>query len=401
MSISRTEFSLLMAFLMSVCAIAIDALLPALGIIGQELAVTHPNHPQLLIMGIFAGMAVGELVAGPLSDAWGRKPVLYIGAAIYLLGSFICYLSADFAWLLAGRVIQGFGGAAPYITVVSVVRDRYAGRDMARIMSIVMMIFILVPAVAPSIGQAVMHLSGWRGIFVLYMLYALVACLWVFLRLDETLPQERRVPLTRKAFIHGLKVIAGNRTTTIYSLCMGFCFGSFMGYLGASQQIFQIQFGVGEAFSLYFGGLALVLGAASLVNSSLVMRVGMRRICRRSMLAIIYSSFIFLVLHIVVENITLPMFVAYAAVLFFAFGLCFGNLNAIALEPMGDIAGMATAITGCVISLLSLVIGTFIGQSYDNTLIPISSGFLFFGVITYGLMVIEGRAGKASAEQLG
>lgn len=390
-SISSKEFTLLMALLMSVVAISIDALLPALGVLGQELGITQPNRVQLVIGCIFGGMSVGQLIAGPLSDAMGRKPVLYVGIALYLVGSVICYFARSFEILLAGRCLQGLGVSGPYVTAVSVVRDKFSGRNMAEVMSLIMMIFIMVPAIAPSLGQAVMHLAGWRAIFILYVGYAITVGLWIALRLEETLPVAHRQPLRQKAFVHGVRTVIGNRTTMIYMLCMGLSFGSFIGYLGASQQIFQGQFGVGEAFSLYFGGLALVLGAASLANSKFVARLGMRYICLRAISIIVIASAIFLAMHFVLPAITLSMFVIYAAILFFAFGLMFGNLNAIAMEPMGDVAGMAAAIVGSASSVLSLVLGSIIGQLYNNTLIPITTGFLVLGALCWLLMKTEQR----------
>ena len=388
-SATTREFTILMALLISIVAISIDALLPALGVIGRDFAVTNQNQVQLIIGCIFGGMAVGQLVAGPMSDALGRKPVLYAGIVLYLAGSVFCYFADSFNMLLVGRIIQGLGVAAPYVTAVSVVRDKYSGRDMASVMSLVMMIFILVPAIAPSLGQAVMHFADWRAIFLLYIGYSIVIGLWIMLRLEETLPPSHRTPHKFSAFAHSLRIILNNRTTTIYTICMGLCFGSFIGYLGASQQIFQDQFGVGEKFSLYFGGLALVLGLASLMNSKFVVRLGMRYICTHAMGAIVVASLIFLGLHVIVDSITLPMFLIYASILFFSFGLMFGNLNAIAMEPMGEVAGMASAIIGSVSSVISLVIGTFVGQMYNNTLIPIAFGFLGCGIIAYILMRVE------------
>ena len=380
-----------MALLMSIVAISIDALLPALGLISGEMALDDPNRAQLLISGIFAGMAVGQLLIGPLSDAIGRRPVLFAGIGLYLVGSVICYYADNFSMLLIGRLVQGLGVAGPYVTAVSVVRDKYSGRDMARIMSLIMMIFILVPAIAPSLGQFVMHLSGWRGIFLLYIGYAITIGLWILFRLEETLPPERRIPLRLSALLHGLRVVVSNRTTVIYTLCMGLTFGSLIGYLNASRQIFQDQFGAGETFALYFGGLALVLGVASLANSLIVARLGMRNICAHAMGSIALVSALFLLAHFVVDVITLPMFLAYAALLFFAFGLIFGNLNAIAMEPMGDVAGMASAITGATSSVLSLALGTAIGQMYDNTLLPITGGFLALSSIAWVMIQQERR----------
>ncbi|MES2984325.1 MAG: multidrug effflux MFS transporter [Pseudomonadota bacterium] len=389
--IAGKEFTLLMALLMSIVAISIDAMLPALSLIGQDLGVSEPNRMQLVIGCIFGGLAIGQLVAGPLSDAFGRKPVLFSGIVLYLVGSVVCYGATDFPMLLIGRVIQGLGVAGPYVTAVSVVRDKFSGRDMAQVMSLVMMIFILVPAIAPSLGQLIMHLSGWRAIFLLYIGYAILIGGWIALRLEETLPKQRRLPLRLAAFAHGFGVVVKNRTTVIYMVCMGLCFGSLIGYLGASRQIFQDQFGVGEDFALYFGGLALVLGVASLLNSRLVGRVGMRPICARAMATSAIASLLFLLLHQLVDTITLPMFVAYAAVLFFCFGLMFGNLNAIAMEPMGHVAGMASAIIGATSSVISLTLGTAIGQMYDNSLEPITFGFLVLGSVSFVLITLERR----------
>lgn len=387
---STKEFTLLMALLMSIVAISIDALLPALGIIGNELQVSDPNHVQLVIGFIFAGMALGQLIAGPLSDALGRKPILYTGIGLYLVGSVYCYIATSFDGLLLGRAIQGLGVAGPYVTATSVVRDKYAGRDMAKVMSLIMMIFILVPAIAPTLGQGILHIADWRAIFVLYIAYSITIALWIALHLEETLPPGKRIALKPIAFLEGFRDVLSNRTTTTYMVAMGLCFGSFIGYLGASQQIFQDQFGVGEDFALYFGGLALVLGVASLANSKFVGTYGMRFICTRAMGAIVVASGVFYALHFVLP-ITLWWFVGYAAVLFFAFGLMFGNLNAIAMEPMGHIAGMASAIMGATSSVISLGLGTFIGQMYDGTLKPITLGFLALGSVTVLLMRNEQR----------
>jgi DHA1 family bicyclomycin/chloramphenicol resistance-like MFS transporter len=386
-----------MALMMSIVAISIDALLPALGLIGGEMRIVHENDVQLVIGFIFAGMAIGQLIAGPLSDALGRKPILFAGIALYLAGSVFCYFAQEFNLLLTGRFIQGLGVAAPYVTAVSVVRDKYSGRDMARIMSIVMMIFIIVPAIAPTLGQVVMHNAGWRAIFLLYIVYSITIGLWIAFRLEETLPREKRSRLEASAFIHGFKTVIGNKTTAIYMVCMGLLFGSFIGYLGASQQIFQVQFGVGEAFALYFGGLALVLGVASLANSKLVVKLGMRRICLWAMGTVVAISAVFLGLHYVVETVTLPMFLCYASVLFFMFGLMFGNINAIAMEPMGEVAGMASAIIGSVSSIMSIGLGTMIGQMYDNTLVPIAAGFTVLGCGAWVLMQIEQRWHRVQA----
>ncbi|RYZ78799.1 MAG: MFS transporter, partial [Moraxellaceae bacterium] len=285
--IKSREFALLMALLMSIVSFSIDAILPALGQIGLGMQVSNPNHVQWVITFIFAGMTLGQLIAGPLSDAIGRKRILFAGIAIYFVGSLLCYLTQQFEWFLLGRFIQGVGVAGPYVAAISVVRDKYSGAQMARVMSLIMMVFMVAPAIAPAIGQVVIHLAGWREIFLLYILYALIVGGWIALRLEETLKPQQRIPLKVAAFQQGFKQVVSHRTTMSYLLCTGLCFGGFIGYLGSSQQIFMQQFGQsGTRFSLYFALLAALMGIASFVNARLVARVGMRRICMTAMLVI-------------------------------------------------------------------------------------------------------------------
>ncbi len=384
------EFTILMASMMSIVAISIDAFLPALGMVGRDLNLTNPNHAQYLIGFIFLGMALGQLVCGPLSDALGRKKVLYAGIALYLAGSAVCLVADNLGMMLCGRFLQGLGVSGPYVSAISIVRDKYSGRHMARVMSVIMTIFILVPAIAPTLGQAILLLASWRGIFLLYILYALTVVTWLYFRLEETLPPSKRVPFNPHNLWHGLCEVAGNRATRFYTICMGICFGSFIGYLSSSQQIFQVQFDAGKMFTVYFGALALVLGGASMVNSRLVEGLGMRYICTRSFMCIVGASLLFLGLHAFAE-IQLWMFLIYAAILFFCFGLVFGNLNALAMEPMGHIAGTASAVIGCTSSVISMTLGAIIGQMYNNTLIPVASGFMVLGILALACMRLAER----------
>ena len=384
--ISSQEFTLLVALLMSIVAMSIDALLPALGFISSDIHLSHSNQAQYIISALFLGMAIGQLVCGPLSDATGRKKILYAGILLFFCGSVICFFAQDMNTLLIGRFIQGLGVAGPYVSAISIVRDKYAGNEMARIMSLVMMIFIMVPALAPSIGQAVLLVSSWRYIFVLYIVYALIIGIWIFVRLEETLPKEYRIPFSTRGFIDGFKEVISNYTTMCYTLCMGLFFGSFLGYLNSSQQIFQDLFQTGKLFTLYFGILALVFGVASLVNARLVQKWGMDYLCSRAVGGIIISSACFLVVLVFLPA-NLWLFMIYASVLFFCFGLVFGNVNAMAMEPMGHVAGIASAVIGATSSLMSMLIGTVIGQLYNNTLIPITSGFLVLS--TAALIILQ------------
>ncbi|PZP38468.1 MAG: Bcr/CflA family drug resistance efflux transporter [Pseudomonas fluorescens] len=376
------EFIALIALLMSIAAMSIDAMLPALGHIGTDLGATNPNQPQLVVTCIFLGMAIGQLICGPLSDAIGRKPILTYTIALYLVGTVVCLMSESMPMILFGRVLQGLGVSGPYVCSMSVVRDKFHGRQMAKVMSLVTMIFIMVPAIAPALGQGILAISSWRGIFVLYLVYAVVISLWVALRLTETLPQSSRVPFSLKNIRKGITKVFTTRTTFCYMICMGLTFGGLMGYLTSAQQIFQSHFNVGEYFALCFGGLALMFGVSSMVNARLVERLGMRPLCRRAMLANIVTSAIFVGLCLFTQP-SLWMFLLYCAIIFFNFGMLFGNLNALAMEPMGHIAGLAAAIIGAFSSVLSLSMGTAIGQMYNDTLLPIAAGFLVLGALSY------------------
>ena len=391
--ISTGEFTLLVALMMSIVAISIDALLPALDAIRADIVMSHPNQAQLVVSALFFGMALGQLICGPLSDATGRKKVLNGGIALFLVGTVVCYFANDISTLLFGRFIQGLGVAGPYVSAISIVRDKYSGNDMARIMSLVMMIFVMVPALAPSLGQAVLWVGSWRDIFLLYVGYALLIVVWIFCRLEETLPKPHRIPMSKKGFSEGFKEVISNVPTVCYMVCMGLFFGSFIGYLNSAQQIFQDLFKTGELFTLYFGLLAIVFGAASLVNSRLVQKWGMQHLSDSAVLGIIVSSAVFLVLHLAIE-VQLWMFLSYAAVLFFCFGLVFGNINAMAMEPMGHVAGIAAAIIGATSSIMSMCIGTVIGQMYNGTLIPVTAGFFIFSCISMAILTFA-KAYKA------
>ncbi|WP_406859895.1 multidrug effflux MFS transporter [Acinetobacter baumannii] len=391
------EFALLMALLMSIVSFSIDAVLPALGEVGRVFELKNNNQTQWVIIGIFSGMTIGQLIAGPLSDAIGRKRILFTGIIIYFLGSLLCFTTQSFEWFLVGRFIQGIGVSGPYVASISIVRDKYSGAQMARIMSLIMMVFMVAPAIAPSLGQLIIHFFGWRDIFVLYMIYATVVGAWVALRLEETLLPENRLPMRLQAFQDGFKEVVSNKTTMSYLLCAGFCFGGFIGYLGTSQQIFMQQFGkTGQEFSAYFAVLAGVMGIASFTNSKIVMKFGMRPICIYGFLGLCLISLTFLGILLIGVTVAFWMFMLYACILFLLFGTLFGNLNAIAMEPMGHVAGMASAIIGAASSVLSLILASIIGQLYNGTLIPMTCGFVILCGLAFMMTVYENRYLKKS-----
>ncbi|WP_438863853.1 multidrug effflux MFS transporter [Neptunicella sp.] len=400
------EFIALMAIMMSVVAISIDALLPALGIIGRDLQVSHPNQAQFIISAIFIGLALGQLVSGPLSDAIGRKKVLFVGLTLYLFGSVICVTAGSIEVMLTGRFIQGLGVSGPYLSVMSIVRDKYSGAAMAKIMSLVMMVFMTVPILAPALGQLILAFASWQTIFTLYIVYAIGIGTWAWLRLEETLHPENVVPFRVSNIINGTITVLSNKTTLCYTVVMGCIFGALIGDLNSIPQVFQVQYAVGDMFALYFGLQAFGLGVSSFINSQLVERFGMRKLCLIGA-AIISGTSAILFIYSYFQDPPFFVFFAYGAVILFCFGIMFGNLNAIALEPMGHIAGLAAAIVGALSSVLGIALGTYIGQLYNGTIVPLVLGFMLLGALAFIIMSMENishaksRAKALCEEQVG
>ena len=381
------EFVTLLAMMVSILALSIDAMLPALGQIGRDLSVAEVNDVQLVISAMFLGFAAGQLVAGPLSDSYGRKPVIYGGYVIFIAGCLMAMFAASFEMLLAGRVLQGLGAAAPRIVSMALVRDGYEGRAMARIQSIVMAIFILVPALAPAAGQGVLLVADWRAIFGLLLVMALVAFVWFAVRQPETLGIEARRRFSISNVAGGIAEALGYRAMTGYTMAAGIIFGAFLGYLSSAQQIFQQAYETGELFVLYFGGAALAIGAASMFNSKVVMRLGMRYMTWRALAGLAALSIAFLPLVMTWNGLPpLWMFVAWLVLAFFCVGILFGNFNALAMEPVGHMAGLGAAIVGSVSTFISLPLGWAIGHAYDGTVLPLVAGFAMLALMSLGVM---------------
>jgi DHA1 family bicyclomycin/chloramphenicol resistance-like MFS transporter len=302
--------------------------------------------------------------------------------------------------MLAGRFLQGLGVSGPYVSTMSIVRDKYSGAAMGKVMSLIMMIFIMTPAIAPSLGVGIITFASWRYIFVLYIAYAVLVMAWAGFRLKETLPPEKRISFSAAHIVSGARTVFGNRQTVCYMLAIAFIFGSMTGYLNSSQQIFQEHFGAGKMFAIYFGSLALTFGLASLGNSHVVEKLGMRKLAIRAMAGIVAASAIFFVINLIMD-VPVWMFLIYVACVFFGLGFLFGNLNALAMEPMGHIAGTASAIIGSVSSIISIVLGTTIGQLYNDTLLPVTGGFMVFGCLALGMVFLAGGGTPAGNREPG
>lgn len=376
------EFIVLVALLNAMVAMSIDTMLPAIGAIAAELGATDPNSRQFIITTFFAGMTIGTLIYGPWSDSIGRKPAIFIGLVLYAAGSLLCLISTNFPMILIGRFIQGFGASSPRIVSIAMVRDGQAGAAMARVMSFVMTVFMLVPIMAPSIGQLVLLVASWRFIFLGFLGMGLIAGLWLWFRQEETLPRDRRSQLSGTALLTAAIEVLKHPVAMGYTIAVGCIFGSFICYLGTSQQLFAEQYGQGEFFAIWFGVFAVAIAIAMLLNARLVMKYGMRNLSKWALRGNIALSAGFLVAGLAMAGHP-PLWVlaGFLFLNFFCCGLLFGNYNAIALEPMGRIAGMAAAISGALSSLLAIVAGGLIGQLYDGSVIPLAAGFTGLGLL--------------------
>ncbi len=370
------EFVALTAALISLTALSIDAILPALSHIREEFNIADPNRAQFLIGSLFLGFCFGQLFFGPIADSYGRKGSIYGGLFIFIIGSLMGLFAPNFNIMIAGRILQGFGAAATRVVTTAMVRDCYSGREMARVMSFVMAVFILVPAIAPLLGQGVLMVASWHYIFVMFLAMAVLNLVWMHLRIDETLPAEKRRPFTFEVIFGAMKEVVCHKVALCYTICAGLVFGCLIAYLTTSQQLFQEYYEAGDMFAVYFGVIALVLGVASMVNSSIVRQYGMRRISHYALLAQVIVTAIFCALCYMMP-LSLPFyaFMIFIVVFFFFMGMLFGNLNAAALEPMGHIAGIASAVIGSLSSFISLSVGSAVGQAYDGTPLPLAIGF--------------------------
>lgn len=379
--LSLTEFVILLATMISIVALSIDIMLPALDVMGRDLNVANINDVQLIITSLLLGFAVGQMVAGPVSDSIGRKPVIYIGYVVFIIGCLLSIYATSLSLMLVGRVLQGLGAASPRVVTLALVRDSYEGRAMARIMSIVMAVFILIPSIAPAIGQGIIAVSGWRSIFTVMMAMAIISVTWFTLRQPETLPQSGRRKFSLANVFSGIREACSYRSAMGYTLASGLVFGAFVGYLSAAQQIFQISFEVGSLFPLYFGGASLSIGVASIVNAKLVMRYGMRLLTMRALIASTLLSSAFLVPTIIMDGIPpFWLFMAWLTINFFCIGIMFGNFHALALEPLGHMAGLGAALVGSLSTIISLPLGWTVGYLFDGGATSLVCGFAFLGL---------------------
>ncbi len=381
------EFVTLIALMIAIVAFSTDAMLPAMSEIGGDLGVQRSNDNQLIISLLFLGLSVGQLIYGPISDSVGRKPAIYAGFGIFILGSFFSLFATNFTVMLVGRVLQGVGVAGPRIVTVALVRDQYEGRAMARVMSFVMAVFIFVPIIAPSIGQVILLFFHWRMIFGLFILQSVLITIWFALRQPETLPLDRRIPFSTKRIFDGLKIVFDNRIAVGYTIIAGLITGPFLAYLSTAPQIFQEIYGLGALFPVFFAILSIGSGVGSIVNARLVMRYGMERLSSGALWGTtIVSTLFFMVALMFAGQPPLWMVMVYLLLIFLGIGILFGNLNALAMEPLGHVAGIGAAVVGSVTTIIAMLLGILIGQSFDQTVLPLVVGFAVLSFLSILMM---------------
>ncbi|NDR58719.1 multidrug effflux MFS transporter [Aliiruegeria sabulilitoris] len=384
-----TEFVALMAVLMATVAFSTDAMLPAFPEISAELSPSSPNRAQLIVAFFLLGLGVGTIFTGPMSDAWGRKPVILGGAVVYIAGAMICWQAGSLEIMLGGRILQGVGGAAGRTVCMAIVRDLYSGRRMSQISSLIMMIFSIVPAMAPTFGAQVIDLAGWRAIFVAFAFVSTIGATWFWLRQPETLPTARRTPLRPGSLMVNTRYVLSMRVVIVAIIVQVLTYGTLFSMISSVLQIFDITYGRGEHFHFWFAGVALLAASSGFLNAKLVNHLGMRFMINAMLVAqITLSSLAALLLWGVGLTGTagFVVFLVFTLGILFQNGLIAGNATALAMEPVGHLAGLAASAMGAISTILAVLIAIPVGQAFDGTPVPLILCSLTCAGLSFGTM---------------
>lgn len=379
---SFPEFVALIALMMGVTAFSIDNLLPAFDVIGARFALRDPNDVQLLVYAYMVAFALAQMAYGPISDVVGRRPVLLAGLAVFAAGSLLAMAAPSFELLIAARAIQGIGTAAARVLAVAIVRDRFEGRDMARVMSLAMMVFLVVPIVAPAIGTGILMVGGWPAIFASMLTLGLALALWFGLRMPETLHPEYRLSFSPARIAGAVRLTVTTRVAFGYATAVGLLLGCVLSYVGSAQQILETTvYGLGPVFSVYFGLVAAVMGAGALLNSQFVRRLGMRRLSHSGICGFVLAAGLHLALALAFGGQPpLALFIGLLSLKFFLFSLTVPNFNAMAMQPLGAVAGTASSFIGAYTTLIGALGGFAVGRAFDGSVVPLTAGFLLLGL---------------------
>ena len=390
----QSEFVALIAALFAIVAISIDAMLPALPQIAASLSPDAPNRAQLVVTSFVFGMGLGTLFMGPLADRFGRKPVIIAGILGYMLAALACYFATSLSVLLVARMVMGIAASAPRTVSTALVRDLFKGRAMAQVMSFVMMVFTLVPAVAPWMGQQVIYLAGWHAIYLAYMLIALATMLWVAFRQPETLAPQNRRSLALGSLWTATKELLGHRIVVLSILCQALTLGSLFATLSSMQGIFEQRFDQAENFPLWFAFIAMCAMSGSIISARVVMRVGMRAVVVTTYAGVLALTLALLLLNctgLMTETLAFAAHLLWSIALFAMMGLSLGNLNALAMEPVGHIAGLAASVVSAIATVGSVLLAIPVGLAFDGTAIPLMTGVSVFVGLALVLMIALDR----------
>lgn len=388
--IPRWEFIALAAALIAINAMAIDVMLPGLQQIGASLGVEAENHRQLVISAYIAGLGIATLFFGPLSDRFGRRGPLLAGLAVYVGAALAAAVAESFAMLLVCRFIQGVGAASTRVIAVSIVRDAFGGRAMAEVMSLVFMVFMVVPIVAPGIGQLIMLAFDWHLIFVMMGATGLAVLAWTWIRLPETLHEEHRRPFTGRSIVEAFTIVLTTRMSICYTAALTLIFGAMFGFINSAQQIYQGIYGVGAMFPVYFAAVAGLMAVSSFLNSRLVGRIGMRRLSHAALLGFITVNAVAFVLSLA-GPVPLWLFTGLFGLAMVQFSWIGANFNSLAMEPVGHVAGSASAVQGFIQTVFSGLLGAMIGQAFDGTVMPLAAGYFLFSLTALGIVLVAER----------
>ena len=387
---SEREFVVLMGLIQALQALAIDMMLPALGHLSHDLGVTSANQRQLVIGVFLIGSGLGSLFPGPLADRFGRRRVLLVCLALYVLLSLGCALVSNFAMLVALRLMLGLSSAGLTVLPSAIIRDQFEGDRMARLQSVVGMVFMIVPMLAPSLGQAVLLVASWRWIFGMMVLLGGCVSLWVLLRLPETLSPQLRQPFRAATLLGSLTTVFTHRATSGYVIGMALLMGGVFGYINSTQQLVAEHFGAGKMFPLIFGGMALAMASTNFANARIVMRFGARAVSHCALLVYLAVSMMQLALALSGDE-TLWSFVPLMTLNMCLMGFLGSNFSAISLQPFARNAGAAASGQAFVRMLLASSLGALVGQAYDGTARPLAAMLLFSGFGALGLVLISER----------
>ncbi|WP_145641259.1 multidrug effflux MFS transporter [Neorhizobium alkalisoli] len=378
----RAQFIGMMAALMALNALAIDIMLPGLQQIGESLGVENPNHRQYVVSAYLFGFGIAQLFYGPISDRFGRRKPLLIGLGIYIVSAIAVVFVPSFAGLLALRFAQGLGSAATRVISVSIVRDVFGGRAMAEVMSLIMMVFMIVPVIAPGTGQVVLLFGNWHLIFVFIAIAAIIVTSWVARKLPETLDPSDVRPLTVSSIVGGFIIVLTNRVALCYTIASTFIFGALFGFINSAQQVYVGIYELGHWFPVAFAAVALFMSLSAFLSSRLVGKLGMRKLSHAALIGFVTVTFLWLMVQLLSATpMPFLLFLAFFALAMFQFGLIASNFNSLAMEPLGHVAGTASSVLGFMGTVGGALIGASIGQAFNGTATPMVAGFFTVSVI--------------------